>query len=99
MSITRTYVRDTRNAEGDVTDMPPLCTAKGNRPISPRRIRVSYDIASGRVWGIEILGRKLFEERSSGRGRINDTTTRRFDSADLESAPQWVQNFVAAHRP
>lgn len=93
--IRNVRVSDSRRVKANVTGMPPLHTAKGNRPIDPTWIAIDYHIGTDRVY-VEISGRKLFEERKLGYSPSN--TTRRYD-ARTDALPGWANDLIEEHRP
>lgn len=89
-------VSDTREVTASVSGMPPLYTAKGNRPIDPFKVQITYHLGRGWVF-VEVRGKKLFEERKHSR-YDNPVTTRRYDASKTE-LPQWITTLIEEHRP
>jgi hypothetical protein len=97
--ITNVHVSDYREVDARVSGMPPLYTAKGNRPLDPRSISIRYRIGTDRVY-ITIGGQKLFKESGMrGLDQHASTYSRRSFFATDDVLPPWVHELIEQHRP
>lgn len=96
MSIRDEWVSDVRTARAGVTGEPELRTPGGRSPIDPMWIRVTYNIATGEVYGVEVGGLRLDDKPEPGRFWHRSLTRR---IKDVHTAPEWVHEFIEKHRP
>lgn len=92
-------VRNTREVRANVTNAPEWRTPGGRNPIKPRLIRVRYSIDTGEVGGVEVLGERADDKPAPYRSWRRNLTRRLHGEDALASAPEWVREFVEAHRP
>jgi hypothetical protein len=89
--ISGVRISDIRTMRADVAGMSELRTAAGRDPIDPRWVRVTYDIASGEVYGAVVGGYRLARELS------DPAVVRRIK--DLNAAPEWLRALIEEQAP
>lgn len=100
-------ISDSRTVVASVENKEPLYTPKGQRPIDPCSIRITYgiDYETRRVWSIrvEVNGYPLNEKRLTPVTRRlvsrNDMFGLPRGWLDLDQAPAWVQDVVKRYSP
>ncbi len=91
-------VSPTIRVRGDVRDAPPLPLVHQGQRIKPTTIKASYDLDDG-LWvlrEVTVNGNVLSPD---GRTTRPMPRHRAWRLADLDSAPQWVREFVTDNPP
>ena len=91
----------TREAFAEIRSAPEFRTPKGRAPMLPISMRVHYVIGRPEWTWVEVMGTRADagEEPKYHRGQWPETFIRRVPSEQLGAAPEWLREFVEAHRP
>lgn len=94
VTISEPWVHDNREVTLKVEGAPELYTPAGKAPIDPYSVRLSYDIAEGRLRSITVLGRTW--DGTLPNARWARQVNRRVDP---DRAPSWLLDIVQQFRP
>lgn len=88
--VANVQVSDVRTVQAWCSGLPELRTRAGRDPIRPCHVKITYDIASGRVYGLQVSGYR------SARNAGDPAVLREVMPTD---APDWLRALVEEQAP